>query len=330
MNSKENQKQEGKNEEQDPVKAPGLGELLRVEREKKGLSYERVSQITRLRKHFIIAIENEDWDSLPPSVFIRGFIRSYAKALGLKEQEVLNLYQRDSSMPPLSPRQFIEPKKLRIGYFLTLILFLGILAFMAYRWIGMSDSPQEKSQDQMRAPGTIQNQDDRTTGLSSSVTRSVGSDQGNPPLKEHAKALSPTGPRMDASGTSPPGKENAGKIPQEISVPQKPVEPPMDDPLKEEIKREPAVNDDWLTLTGSVNGRTWIRIYIDDQAPKEYMFQPGNKPQWKAKKGFNILVGNASGIEFDFNGKQIGKLGNLGQVVRLRLPENFKAPNSKD
>ena len=39
-------------------------------------------------------------------------------------------------------------------------------------------------------------------------------------------------------------------------------------------------------------------------------------------KEFNILIGNAAGIEFDFNGKRITDLGRVGQVVRLQLPED--------
>jgi hypothetical protein len=68
-----------------------------------------------------------------------------------------------------------------------------------------------------------------------------------------------------------------------------------------------------------------MRIYIDDQEPKEYIFEPGSMPQWKAREGFDILIGNAAGIEFDFKGENISGLGILGQVVRLRLPENFEA-----
>ena len=71
--------------------------------------------------------------------------------------------------------------------------------------------------------------------------------------------------------------------------------------------------------------RTWIKICVDDQGPKEYIFQPGSRPQWKAKEGFYVIIGNAAGIEFDFNGKILEDIGNLGQVVKLRLPEDFKA-----
>ena len=40
---------------------------------------------------------------------------------------------------------------------------------------------------------------------------------------------------------------------------------------------------------------------IDGQEPKEYIFQSGARPQWKAREGFDILVGNAAGAEFEFS-----------------------------
>jgi cytoskeleton protein RodZ len=67
-----------------------------------------------------------------------------------------------------------------------------------------------------------------------------------------------------------------------------------------------------------------VKIYVDDKAPKEYMFRPGSRPQWEAKEGFYVMVGNASGIEFDLNGKVYRNLGKEGDVVRLRLPDDFE------
>ena len=69
----------------------GLGALLKAEREKRGLSHDQVVEITRLRRHFIEALENEDWNNLPSSVFVRGFIRSYARTLNLDEKKVFDL-----------------------------------------------------------------------------------------------------------------------------------------------------------------------------------------------------------------------------------------------
>jgi hypothetical protein len=71
--------------------------------------------------------------------------------------------------------------------------------------------------------------------------------------------------------------------------------------------------------------RTWVQIYIDEEPPKEYIFNPGETHVWRANQGFDILVGNAAGIEFDFNGEKIANLGEPAKVVRVRLPERFQS-----
>ena len=72
MSPKESQQAQGKNEATGPPKVSGLGALLKNERENRGLSYEQLAQITRLRKHFLEAMENEAWQDLPPSVLLKG------------------------------------------------------------------------------------------------------------------------------------------------------------------------------------------------------------------------------------------------------------------
>ena len=89
----ESPKKETIKTETESQKAIGLGELFKREREKMGLSLEQVVEVTRLRKHFVEALENEDWENLPSGVFVRGFITSYAQVVGVEEDRALELYE---------------------------------------------------------------------------------------------------------------------------------------------------------------------------------------------------------------------------------------------
>jgi len=55
---------------------------------------------------------------------------------------------------------------------------------------------------------------------------------------------------------------------------------------RSEAERDQASEDGWLSLTGIVKERTWLRITIDGKEEKEYLFQPGSRPQWRARKNF--------------------------------------------
>jgi cytoskeleton protein RodZ len=75
-----------------------------------------------------------------------------------------------------------------------------------------------------------------------------------------------------------------------------------------------------LTLAVSAVEKTWLKIIIDDQSPKEYHLESGDHLELEASSKFNILVGNAPGVKLLFNNKPIKVFGKSGQVVTMKLP----------
>lgn len=66
-----------------------LGQYLRFERELRQMSLGELSQATRIPLRSLLAIEEDRRLELPSEVFVKGFLRAYAKALGLPEDDVL-------------------------------------------------------------------------------------------------------------------------------------------------------------------------------------------------------------------------------------------------
>src|SRR5262245_12454989 len=69
-----------------------FGEELRREREIRGISLKEISDDTKISKRFLEAIEKNDHKTLPAPVFTRGFVREYARYLGLNTEEMVNRY----------------------------------------------------------------------------------------------------------------------------------------------------------------------------------------------------------------------------------------------
>lgn len=69
-----------------------FGEKFRKAREKKEFSFDDVSKVTKIGTRMLQAIEEEHFDQLPGGVFNKGFIRAFAKCVGLDEQEAINDY----------------------------------------------------------------------------------------------------------------------------------------------------------------------------------------------------------------------------------------------
>jgi cytoskeleton protein RodZ len=311
MSLKESQEPHGKNDATaGPTQVSGLGALLRSERENRGLSHEQLAQITRLRKRFLEALENEEWENLPPSVFVKGFIRSYAKALGLDEDKLLDLYKSTIPDDVAPPIPILVPKKPRKKIPFVLASCLIALTIAIYLFTGRP-SPEQS---------TVQSE----KGLSAQIQEEPAKEENQPGVQEGTQEEL-LKKQEEAVEATPPGVGPAG---MDVPEPKPQEEPstsyPADDDHFTPSEADISGTADWRTLTGIVHLRTWIRIYIDDEAPKEYILQPGSRPQWKAKRGFYILLGNAAGMDFEFDGKEIKDLGELGQVVSLRFPEGFK------
>ncbi len=70
-----------------------LGQELRRERELRGISLREIADSTRISLRFLQAIEEDQFDRVPGAFFVRAILRSYAKTIGIDENQVLNRYQ---------------------------------------------------------------------------------------------------------------------------------------------------------------------------------------------------------------------------------------------
>jgi helix-turn-helix protein/uncharacterized protein DUF4115 len=86
MPEQESQPQAGSSE------LASFGEELRREREIRGISLKEIADATKISKRFLEAIERNDHRTLPAPVFTRGFVREYARYVGLNAEEMVNRY----------------------------------------------------------------------------------------------------------------------------------------------------------------------------------------------------------------------------------------------
>lgn len=70
-----------------------LGQLLKKARLEKGISLDDLQDTTKIRKRYLEAIENGEYNVLPGNFYVRAFIKSYAEAVGLDPDEVLAMYK---------------------------------------------------------------------------------------------------------------------------------------------------------------------------------------------------------------------------------------------
>lgn len=71
---------------------PTLGEFLRQEREKRGVTIEQVASATKISVRLLHLLESDQYSELPAKPFIRGFVSSYARFIGIDSKEILTQF----------------------------------------------------------------------------------------------------------------------------------------------------------------------------------------------------------------------------------------------
>ncbi len=110
---------------------PLPGQLLRAARQERGLTLEDAERGTRIRRQFLEALEADDYQQLPPPVYVRGFIRTYARWLGLDAEEVVSLFPSRPTTPEFRPLATVRnPEsawtgRLLVGLVVVALLILG-------------------------------------------------------------------------------------------------------------------------------------------------------------------------------------------------------------
>lgn len=150
------------------------GQILASAREQKGLSQQQVADSLRLRLAVVQLIETDDYEKLASNTFVRGYLRSIAKALEVNEDEVFAAFKAhgfDTSessnvtMQSFSRRKVRERNDSRLKW-ISYIIIAAVLALVLIWWwqesnfslntiTGSEDAPSEHEAKQERA--TIQN-----------------------------------------------------------------------------------------------------------------------------------------------------------------------------
>lgn len=130
-----------------------IGLFLRREREERGLSLDEIADVTRIPAASLALIEDGRFEALPGEPFVRGFLRAYARALGVKTDDVLARYSievRLRDVVPLPPKMSDEgaSRGRRFGLAVALVVF-AVLATLAMSFLlrpRREDRPEQLSQ----------------------------------------------------------------------------------------------------------------------------------------------------------------------------------------
>jgi cytoskeleton protein RodZ len=295
-----------------------LGAYLKGKREALNISLQEVSQVTRIRRSILEAVENNRYDLLPPKVFAQGFIKSYASYLGLDESEVVKRYAELVEVPEADVKATevrISSPSSRISSGTLLIALIVLMLVAAFLW-RMNDRDKNAAET---VP--LPKQADLTTTSIVSVTTSPG----EPVAAESGRETAAAPPVIGATGSPATAVVEQGPPAtgtQQASAPEQPLTATVVSPAAATAEKPPAAAAAApLVLKMVASQNTWLRIQSDRETPRAFTLNSGQTRTFNAVEKFTIRIGNAGGVDLFLNEKELGKPGKPGEVLQLTLPE---------
>ncbi len=99
------------------------GAFLKKMRQEKGWSLEKVSDETKILLSILKNLENDEYENLPPPVYLKGMIKKYANFLKLDKEKVFKLYQKSNGRNLSSGKYDLLPKNRFLTYQSKFIFF---------------------------------------------------------------------------------------------------------------------------------------------------------------------------------------------------------------
>ena len=293
-----------------------IGERLRQERLRQGLDLNQIGELTKIGSLMLEAIEADDFDKLPGSFFARSFVRQYARALGLDEEEFETELMRVAGFGhPASeqsqagvPEIVLRPEPMPaarsgtnrhpLGSLIAFVLILAACSAIYTLW-QKTRATAAKSQQSLIASQT--------------PTPAPGPEATPSP----SPAATPTATPVEA-----PVEEPTATLPPEAAAePPAVVAPKPERPHPAPSAAEPA----GIHLELRATSQAWVRVVSDGKTVYSGVLQPNEARVFEGNTLVTLRAGNAAALAATFNGKPLGELGPEGQVRTIQFtPSGFE------
>jgi cytoskeletal protein RodZ len=300
-----------------------IGDFFKQVRETKGLTVDEVASKTRIRTDFVKALEEGNFAKLPDQVFARGFVRSYARSLGLDEEDAIHrfiqsagaFYEKQDERERLKVRQAEEERK-RQANRKAVAIAIGIAILTLVILLSREQSSLLIRRTPTESPPTSVKR--ATTPESGKIDATVHSDGTTGAAKSKPPETAPTSTTTRNDASLPPGAAPptvTATVPQQITTP---IPPPLSSEraLGGLSLDGPTNAEEPLVLDLEATELSWVVIQVDGGSPQEALLRPGEKAKWKAQDQFTLTLGNAGGVKAELNGKPQKPFGPSGKVAR--------------
>lgn len=290
---------------------PGVGKLLRERREQQGLTQQDVAASLNLRVAAIEALEAERFDLLPPRTFVRGYLRAYAKLVGLAEAEVLAAFERQQpEQQSEQPRSLAAERAARGSWLkwpvlLIALLLIGYVAYRSYYRDVALEPAATRSEAQPAVAAEVPASDEPALGEPQPAAASGDEFADEPPVwSEAATAAEPEQAAEEPDFAS----EEAEVVGDAVAA-------------AEAVAAEPAPPADQVAISIEVDDESWIEVEAaDGERVYAGLVQGPRTLELSGQAPLRLVIGNAHHARLYLAGEPIPLAPHIRRdVARLTL-----------
>jgi cytoskeleton protein RodZ len=293
-----------------------FGERLRREREMRGVSLEEIAESTKIGTRLLRALEEEQFDLLPGGIFNKGFVRAYARYLGMDEDQAVADYLQAAGSQEPDIERFVEQSQrtensyaqgvgsARRGFpWLPLfLLFLVVAAgFGGWQIYQQYTAEKEREQQQTSVPAV------------ESAPPTASNAAGNP-VSGSGVASTPAGGATTVA-SPPPASSSAGERATSAQFNGAPAGPSSSPQKTDQAAGSSAQSDLGPTFEVVVgtNDRAWVSIKADGKITVRGIITSDQRKTIRAKDEIVVWTGNAGATEVSFEGKPVPVEGGVNE-----------------
>jgi cytoskeleton protein RodZ len=318
----------------------GPGSQLRKARERQGLDQAKVAVQLHLNQSLVQALEWDDYEHLPAAVFVKGYLRNYARLLGVNEDSVIEAFQQlqpDDEKQPLprnQPDQVAKDlhKGPRLGAYVAIgaVLLVAILVF--FWWQGrldddtatLSSSDEDMTIEPAFAPEEPADlMPQREGGLppmgSGAISKPQALDTTKPPMAEDPGARSIEASAPESMPAEPTIREAPVSAPEpaptETAAPVAEIREPAEAPVQPTAASEGVVVFEF-------SGPCWVEVRDNTGRARIIgMMRDGIRRTLDAQLGpFRVVIGDIQVVRLSVNGEAYDLARHTrGKVARFTL-----------
>lgn len=287
-----------------------IGSVLIDARSQAGLSQAEIATQMNLTVRTIQALEEDDFDSLPGPTYVRGYLHTYSKLVGLDGGQLIRIYNEQNPAEP-EPQPPARPNRRRGPVVLLTGAALVVLAG-AYLLVQTPDpQPSVQVPDQTAAPEESVSVSEKASEPPEEPV-AVPEEAPRPPEEPVASPEEALKAPVDSdiSAPTPSGELQSQEIPAANVDDNEPVRPPVDAGVQVSEQRPvtdgpPAADEDLEVLTMTFMDDSWIEVRdADMQLIMWDLIRSGAALEIKGKAPFEVLLGNSPDVIIHIDGKR--------------------------